>query len=172
MRRDSFNVSNGEFVGLLFDTFYDRRNGINFGINPIGGRVDAQMTDERAFNMDWNPIWELQTGRFEGGWTFEAAFPFKSLRYQTLSSGCRASRRACTCSACHSASGLPRVAIRNSVREAVIYRFLIILRTPGKCRRLTSRVSSISRKKTWWPSFSDCIPANLARLTSALRWIR
>ena len=82
MRRDSFNVSNGEFVGLLFDTFYDRRSGINLGINPIGGRVDAQMTDERNFNMDWNPVWELQTGRFEGGWTFELAFPFKSLRYR------------------------------------------------------------------------------------------
>ena len=82
MRRDSFNISAGEFVGLLLDTFYDRRNGMNFGINPIGGRLDAQMTDERNVNMDWNPIWDLQTGRFDGGWTFEAAFPFKSLRYR------------------------------------------------------------------------------------------
>ena len=82
MRRDSFNVSQGEFVSVLLDTFYDRRSGANFGINPIGGRVDAQMTDERGMNMDWNPIWELRTGRFEGGWTFEAAFPFKSLRYR------------------------------------------------------------------------------------------
>ena len=82
MRRDSFNVSSGEFVSVLLDTFYDRRGGVNFGVNPIGGRVDAQMTDERGVNMDWNPIWELRTGRFEGGWTFEAAFPFKSLRYR------------------------------------------------------------------------------------------
>ena len=82
MRRDSFNVSSGEFVSVLLDTFYDRRGGVNFGVNPVGGRVDAQMTDERGVNMDWNPIWELRTGRFEGGWTFEAAFPFKSLRYR------------------------------------------------------------------------------------------
>ena len=82
MRRDSFNVSSGEFVGVLLDTFYDRRNGVNFGVNPSGGRVDAQMTDERGMNMDWNPIWELRTGRFEGGWTLEVAFPFKSLRYR------------------------------------------------------------------------------------------
>ena len=83
MRRDSFNVTSGEYVGVLLDTFYDRRNGYNFGINPIGGRIDAQMTNERGFNMDWNPIWELRTGRFDGGWTIEAAFPFKSLRYRS-----------------------------------------------------------------------------------------
>ena len=82
MRRDSFNVVSGEYLGVLLDTFYDRRNGYNFGINPIGGRIDMQMTNERDFNMDWNPIWELRTGRFDGGWTIEAAFPFKSLRYR------------------------------------------------------------------------------------------
>ena len=82
MRRDSRNVISGEYVGVLLDTFYDRRSGYNFGINPIGGRLDAQMTDERGFNRDWNPVWELRTGRFEGGWTIEAAFPFKSLRYR------------------------------------------------------------------------------------------
>ena len=82
MRRDSQNVIAGEYVGVLFDTFYDRRSGYNFGINPIGGRLDAQMTDERGFAPDWNPVWELRTGRFDGGWTFEAAFPFKSLRYR------------------------------------------------------------------------------------------
>ena len=82
MRRDNNNVAAGEFVGFMLDTFYDRRNGGNFGVNPIGGRVDGEITDERTVNMDWNPIWEVETGRFEGGWTFEAAFPFKSLRYR------------------------------------------------------------------------------------------
>ena len=82
MRRDNNNVAAGEFVGFMLDTFYDRRNGGNFGVNPIGGRVDGELTDERNVNMDWNPIWEVETGRFEGGWTFEAAFPFKSLRYR------------------------------------------------------------------------------------------
>jgi hypothetical protein len=27
-------------------------------------------------------VWQLRTGRFEGGWTLEAALPFKSLRYR------------------------------------------------------------------------------------------
>ena len=32
--------------------------------------------------MDWNPIWDVRTGRFEGGWTVEMQIPFKSLRYR------------------------------------------------------------------------------------------
>ena len=82
MRRDSFNILNNDTVGFVIDTFYDRRNGIIFNINPIGGRMDGQITNERDYNGDWNPIWNLRTGRFDGGWSFEAEIPFKSLRYR------------------------------------------------------------------------------------------
>ena len=82
MRRDSPNLAQNEFVDFLFDTFYDRRNAVEFTVNPLGGRMDGQITDERSYNLDWNPIWEVRTGRFENGWTFEAAIPFKSLRYR------------------------------------------------------------------------------------------
>ena len=84
MRRDNFNIIQNEYVTVLLDTFYDRRNGIMVTVNPIGGRMDGQVTDERveSYNADWNPIWEVEPGRFEQGWTFEAAIPFKSLRYR------------------------------------------------------------------------------------------
>ena len=82
MRRDSFNLLSNEGFGFLLDTFYDRRNGILFRVNPLGGRMDAQITNERDFNGDWNPIWDVRTGRFDGGWTFEAEIPFKSMRYR------------------------------------------------------------------------------------------
>ena len=83
MRRDSFNVLSNEAFAFVLDTFYDRRNGIYFGINPIGGRIDGQITNESSFNGDWNPIWNVRTGRFDGGWSFEAQIPFKSLRYRS-----------------------------------------------------------------------------------------
>ena len=82
MRRDSFGVASGEFVDLVLDTFYDRRNSVNLTVNPIGGRMDGQVTDERDYFGDWNPIWDVRIGRFDGGWTFEAGIPFKSLRYK------------------------------------------------------------------------------------------
>ena len=82
MRRDSFNVINNENFAFMFDTFHDRRSGVVFNINPIGGRMDGQVASEGNYNGDWNPIWELAVGRFAGGWTAEAAIPFKSLGYQ------------------------------------------------------------------------------------------
>ena len=82
MRRDNTNIFQGDSLGILLDTFYDRRNGIIFNTNPIGGRMDAQMFDERTYNGDWNPIWDTRSGRFEGGWTVEMAIPFKSMRYR------------------------------------------------------------------------------------------
>ena len=81
MRRDNINVVQNELFAFAFDTFYDRRNGVLFNVNPIGGRMDGQVTNEE-FNGDWNPVWRVVTGRFDGGWTVEAALPFKSLRYR------------------------------------------------------------------------------------------
>ena len=82
MRRDSFNIPQNEHIGFTFDTFYDRRNAYMWIINPIGGRMDGQITDESVYNPDWNPVYELRTGRFEQGWTLEVVIPFKSLRYR------------------------------------------------------------------------------------------
>ena len=82
MRRDNSSVFRNDNVAFILDTFHDRRNGVEFLVNPMGGRMDGQITDERLYNGDWNPIWEVEVGRFEGGWTVEAAVPFKSLRYQ------------------------------------------------------------------------------------------
>ena len=73
MRRDSNNIFQNDHIAFLLDTFYDRRNGIEFAINAIGGRWDGQITNERNVNGDWNPIWDLKVGRFDGGWTVETA---------------------------------------------------------------------------------------------------
>ncbi len=83
MRRDGTNNWQGnDIVSFIFDTFYDRRNSLTFTVNPLGGRSDGQLMNERQFSNDWNPVWALKTGRFDGGWTIEAAIPFKSIRYR------------------------------------------------------------------------------------------
>ena len=82
MQRDSFQLIQNDSFSMSFDTFYDRRNGAAFMINPLGGFFDYQITDEGNPNNDWNPIWDSRTGRFDGGWTVETRVPFKSLRFQ------------------------------------------------------------------------------------------
>ena len=82
MRRDNPNIRQGDCVGFALDTFYDRRNSVWFEVNPLGGFIDSQVTNERQANSDWNIVWDLAVGTFDGGWTMEAAVPFKSLRYR------------------------------------------------------------------------------------------
>ncbi len=83
MRRDSTSIYNGDDnVTFFFDTFYDRRNGVEFSVNSIGGRIDGQTFNDRQWAGDWNTIWDVEVGRFDGGWIVETAIPFKSLRYR------------------------------------------------------------------------------------------
>jgi hypothetical protein len=82
MRRDTNQLRQNQTFGVMFDTFYDRRNGVMFYTNPLGALAEFQITNEGNPNSDWNPIWDVRTGRFDGGWTVEMAIPFKSLRYR------------------------------------------------------------------------------------------
>ena len=83
LRRDTNQLRQNDMFGVIFDTYYDRRNGFLFYTNPLGARADQAVTDEGNLNVDWNPVWDVRTGRFVGGWTVEMAIPFKSLRYRS-----------------------------------------------------------------------------------------
>ena len=82
MRRDVGQLRQNDSFSFLLDTFHDRRNGVAFLVTPIGGYSDFAVTNEGNVNTDWNVVWDMRTGRFEGGWTVEIEIPFKSLRYQ------------------------------------------------------------------------------------------
>jgi hypothetical protein len=82
MRRDAASLEQNDQFGVFFDTYNDRRNGFGFWVNPLGGFSDVQITNEEDVNIDWNPVLEIRTGRFDGGWTVEMAIPFRSLRYR------------------------------------------------------------------------------------------
>ena len=47
-----------------------------------GARADRYYTDETDSNADALPVWDVRSGRFDGGWTVEIAIPFKTLRYK------------------------------------------------------------------------------------------
>ena len=83
LRRDTNQLRQNDTFGLILDTIYDRRNGSLVYTNPLGARADQAVTDEGNLNPDWNPVWDVRTGPFEGGWTVEMAIPFKSLRLLT-----------------------------------------------------------------------------------------
>ena len=81
MRRDQRNIDWGDSFSVIIDTFYDRRNGFLFHTNALGALFDAQVTDERNTNSDWNTVWWVKSRLLEDGYTLEIRIPFRSLRY-------------------------------------------------------------------------------------------
>jgi hypothetical protein len=75
------NIFDDDYVGILFDTFHDRRKAYEFDFNPLGVQADGIWTDGQ--NEDFNPDVVLESKGMvtTDGWTVEIAIPFKSLRY-------------------------------------------------------------------------------------------
>jgi Domain of unknown function (DUF5916)/Carbohydrate family 9 binding domain-like len=75
------DIFNDDYVGILFDTFNDKRKAYEFDFNPLGVQADGIWTDGQ--NEDFNPdiVMESKGMVTSDGWTIEAAIPFKSLRY-------------------------------------------------------------------------------------------
>ena len=81
LRRDNRNILQEDSVTVVFDTFYDRRNGVFFQTNPIGAVRDQSITNGQQ-NNDWNTVWDVRSSRSPDGWATEMVIPFKSLRYR------------------------------------------------------------------------------------------
>ena len=80
LRRDNGNILNNENFAVIFDTFHDRRNGLQFQTTPLGAMRDTAIVDA-APSDSWNAVWDVRTNRTETGFTVEMRIPFKSLRY-------------------------------------------------------------------------------------------
>ena len=81
LRRDSRNITQGDNVTVVLDTFYDRRNGFFFQTSPLGALRDQAIANGQQIS-DWNTVWDARSSRFPDGWITEIVIPFKSLRYR------------------------------------------------------------------------------------------
>jgi hypothetical protein len=75
------NIFNDDYVGILFDTFNDKRKAYEFDFNPLGVQADGIWTDGQG--EDFNPdfVFESKGMITDDGWIVEIAIPFKSMRY-------------------------------------------------------------------------------------------
>jgi hypothetical protein len=75
------DIFNDDYVGILFDTFNDKRKAYEFDFNPLGIQADGTWVDGQ--NEDFSPdiVMESKGMITTDGWTLEVAIPFKSLRY-------------------------------------------------------------------------------------------
>ena len=75
------DIFNDDYVGILFDTFNDKRKAYEFDFNPLGVQADGIWTDGQGEDFNPDVVMESKGTLTTDGWTVEVAIPFKSLRY-------------------------------------------------------------------------------------------
>lgn len=83
-RREGF--SNNDMVGVMLDTFLDRRHAYLFVANPLGVQMDGVASDG-AMDDDYSfdTVWESRGRLTPFGYVVWMAIPFKSLRFSNAS---------------------------------------------------------------------------------------
>lgn len=79
-KRD-FDFQRHDLINLCFDGFRDERNAMVFATNPYGVQRDLLAFDDNFFDVDWDGLWRVRTGRSDSGWVAEIAIPWQTLRY-------------------------------------------------------------------------------------------
>ncbi len=81
LRRD-FNFGKNDNFLLFMDPFDDLTNGFSFGANAAGAQWDGIMYNGGSVDLSWDNKWVSKVRNYEDRWIFEAAIPFKSIRYK------------------------------------------------------------------------------------------
>ncbi len=78
-RRDYFTPS--DMIWLFVDSYHDRRTGFEFGVNPSGVKLDAQIYNDGNEDFAWDAVWDVATRVDSLGWTAEFRIPLSQLPY-------------------------------------------------------------------------------------------
>jgi len=76
------NIFNDDYVGVMLDTFNDKRKAFEVFFNPLGVQGDGILTEGNGEDFSVDILMESKGIVNETGFTVEVAIPFKSLRYE------------------------------------------------------------------------------------------
>jgi hypothetical protein len=79
-KRDS--IFDDDSIGLLLDTFNDKRRAYELFFNPLGIQQDGFLTEGANDDFSVDIVMESKGEVTSDGYTVEVAIPFKSLRYE------------------------------------------------------------------------------------------
>lgn len=85
-RREGFD--NDDYVGIMLDTFLDRRRAYLFIVNPRGVQLDGVTTSSGRGDDDYSfdTVWESEGRLTDFGYVTWMAIPFRSLRFPDAAS--------------------------------------------------------------------------------------
>ncbi len=79
-RRDN---AEGDGVGIIFDTYNDKRTGFSFSVSAAGIKSDMVLSDDAVVqDKTWDPIWWVKTALTDDGWNAELSIPLTQLRFK------------------------------------------------------------------------------------------
>src|SRR6185436_5123928 len=81
LRRDFVFGRNDNFIFFL-DPFNDLTSGYTFGANAAGAQWDGTLYEGGKADLNWDNKWVSVVKNFDDKWIFEAAIPFKTIRYK------------------------------------------------------------------------------------------
>lgn len=78
--RDVVGVN--DFVGIIFDTYNDKINGVGFYVTPYGEQFDAKYSNSNnGEDPSWNAVWNSAAKVHSNGWSFELRIPYSAFRF-------------------------------------------------------------------------------------------
>lgn len=84
-RRDN---GDGDFVGISFDSYFDRQTGFTFLTNAAGVKNDfIWARDGQVEDDTWDPIWFTAAKMYDWGWAAEMRIPLTQLRFRISDGG-------------------------------------------------------------------------------------
>ncbi len=84
-RRDN---TDGDLIGIIFDSFHDLRTAFLFGVSSSGVKLDQIYTsDGQNQDASWDPNWWVKTSVNKEGWVAEMKIPLSQLRFDKNSDG-------------------------------------------------------------------------------------
>jgi hypothetical protein len=81
LHRDFAFGKNDNFL-VFIDPFEDQTTGYSFGANADGAQWDGTMYAGGSVDLNWDNKWVSAVKNYPDKWVFEAAIPFKTLRYK------------------------------------------------------------------------------------------
>ena len=81
LKRDWTFVKSDNFI-VFMDTYGDLNSGFGFGVNAAGAQWDGTMYDGGTVDLNWDHIWNSAVYNDSAKYVWEAAIPFKSIRYK------------------------------------------------------------------------------------------
>lgn len=81
--RDGYGAN--DYVGIIFDTYYDRLNGFEYFVTPLNEQWDAKMSppslNGNSEDFSWNAVWKSGAVIHDDGWSFEMFIPYSAIRF-------------------------------------------------------------------------------------------